>query len=63
MPPVGFKLSISAGERPQAYALDPAATGTGRNLFSYLLTYLLTYVLTYLLLTYLLQGAESFWRI
>jgi hypothetical protein len=29
MPPVGFKLRISAGERPQTYALDSAATGSG----------------------------------
>jgi hypothetical protein len=29
MPPVGFKPMISAGERPQIYALDHAATGTG----------------------------------
>jgi len=29
MPPVGFKPKISAGERPQTYALDGAATGTG----------------------------------
>jgi hypothetical protein len=29
MPPVGFELSISVGERPQTYALDRAATGTG----------------------------------
>jgi len=28
MSPVGFRLSISAGERPQTYALDRAATGT-----------------------------------
>jgi len=27
--PVGFKPTISAGERPQTYALDRAATGTG----------------------------------
>jgi len=26
---VGFKPTISAGERPQTYALDRAATGTG----------------------------------
>ena len=26
---VGFEPTISAGERPQAYALDRAATGTG----------------------------------
>ena len=29
MPPVGFELTISAGERPKTYALDRAATGTG----------------------------------
>jgi len=29
MPPVGFEPTISAGERPQTYALDRAATGSG----------------------------------
>ena len=29
MPPVGFEPTILAGERPQTYALDRAATGTG----------------------------------
>jgi len=29
MPQVGFETTISAGERPQTYALDRAATGTG----------------------------------
>ena len=29
MPPVGFETTISAGERPQNYALDGVATGTG----------------------------------
>ena len=29
MPPVGFELTISADQRPQNYALDRAATGTG----------------------------------
>jgi hypothetical protein len=29
MSPVGFEPTISAGERPQIYALDRAATGTG----------------------------------
>jgi len=29
MTPVGFEPTISAGERPQTYALDRAATGTG----------------------------------
>ena len=30
MPPVGLEPTISAGERPQTYALDRAATGTGK---------------------------------
>ena len=30
MTPVGFEPTISAGERPQTYALDRAATGTGK---------------------------------
>ena len=29
MPPLGFEPTISADERPQTYALDRAATGTG----------------------------------
>ena len=29
MPPVGFEPTTPAGERPQTYALDRAATGTG----------------------------------
>jgi len=29
MPPVGFEHTFSAGKRPQTYALDRAATGTG----------------------------------
>ena len=29
MPPVGFESTISAGEWPQTYPLDRAATGTG----------------------------------
>ena len=32
MSPVGFEPTISAGERPQTYALDRAATGTGGRL-------------------------------
>jgi hypothetical protein len=30
MPPVGLKSTISADERPQTYALERAATGTGK---------------------------------
>ena len=32
MRPVGFEPTISDGERPQTYALDRAATGTGNVL-------------------------------
>ena len=28
---MGFEHTISAGERPQTYALDRAATGIGQN--------------------------------
>ena len=35
MPPAGFKPTISAGERPQTYALDRAATGTGIYIYIY----------------------------
>jgi len=28
---MGFKLTISSGERPQTYALHRAATGTGNR--------------------------------
>jgi len=33
MPPVEFEGMISAGERPQTYALDRAATGTGSKIY------------------------------
>ena len=36
MSPVGFEPTISTGERPQTYALDRAATGTG--FFNFYLT-------------------------
>ena len=35
MTPVGFEPTISAGERPQTYALDRAATGTGNKMQLY----------------------------
>ena len=34
MSPVGFEPTISAGERPQTYALDRAATGIGYRGFN-----------------------------
>ena len=33
MPPAGFEHTISAGERPQNYALDHEATGTDWGTF------------------------------
>jgi len=59
MPPVGFEPSISAGELPQTCALDRAATGTGRNLFSYILNCLLPYLLIYYLPTYSKEQSPS----
>ena len=39
MPPVGFEPTISASERPQTYALDRAAIGTGIVVKLLLLSY------------------------
>ena len=35
MPPLGFEPAISAGGRPQTYALDRAASGTGAKSITY----------------------------
>jgi len=35
MPPVRFEPTVSASERPQTYALDRAATGTGNYNFAH----------------------------
>ena len=34
MTPMGFEPTIPAGELPQTYALDRAATGTGSSIFN-----------------------------
>ena len=44
MPPAGFEPTISAGERPQSYALDRAATGTGRHIILICVNTLLTFI-------------------
>jgi len=36
MPPVRFEPTISAGERPQTYALDRAATATDIYIYIYI---------------------------
>jgi len=38
MPPVGFEPTISAGERPQTYAFDRAATGTRCNITQFIIS-------------------------
>ena len=43
MPPVGFEPTISAGERPQTYPLDRAATGPGIYIGIYFVIVLNTY--------------------
>ena len=56
MPPVGFKPTISAGERPQTYALDRTAIGTGNILCVcvcvcvcvYIYIYIYIYIYTYI---------------
>ena len=61
MPPVGFEPTISAGERPQTYALDRAATGTD-ILYIYIYIYIksnfshspFTYFLTILTILYVI---------
>jgi len=47
MPTVGFEPTISAGERPQTYALDREATGTG----------------SYGNIVVLIQGWRNIWRL
>jgi len=42
MPPVGFESNFSAGERPQTYALDRVATGTGYLVENEIMQLLLT---------------------
>jgi len=37
MPRVGFEPTIATGERPQTYALDRAANGTGSSVLHYLI--------------------------
>ena len=51
MPPVGFELTISAGERPQTYALDRAATGTGVCIYIYTYIYIYIYKISFRKLT------------
>ena len=53
MPWVGFEPTISVGERPKTYALDRAATGTGKErellTVNFMLILILCLNVTYLL--------------
>ena len=46
MPAVGFEPTISAGERPQTYALDRAATGPAEENAAFIFRVDVVYVLT-----------------
>jgi hypothetical protein len=46
MPAVGFEPTISAGERPQTYALDRVATGI--SIYIYILVYVYIYIYIYI---------------
>ena len=48
MPLVGFEPTISAGERPQTYALDHAATGNGIYIYIYIYIYIHTHIYIYI---------------
>ena len=43
MPPAGFEPTISAGGRPQSYALERAANGTGYYYYYYYYYYSFVY--------------------
>jgi len=64
MAPVGFEPTISAGERPQTYALDGAATGTGCHIYIYTYIYILYTVfniLSLLLYNILIMSLSSYY--
>ena len=44
MPPAGFEPTISAGEWPQTYVLDRAATGTGNKFVIHTYIYIYVYI-------------------
>ena len=58
MPPVGFEPTISAGEQPQTYALNRAATGNGIDLVSSWL-----FCNVYLLLLYGRMTGKEKWKV
>ena len=59
MPPAGFEPTISVGERPQTYALDRAATGTGK-LFRYKRIIIIIIIIIYLTANGLSAGGSGY---
>jgi hypothetical protein len=55
MPPEGFETTISAGERPQTYVLDRAATGTGTERASNPDIYTASYITLFLTIRHDIQ--------
>jgi hypothetical protein len=58
MPPVRFKPTISVGERPQTYALDSTATGTG---MTGILEYWKIYMIWYDMIWYDMIWYDMIW--
>jgi hypothetical protein len=51
MPPAGFETTVPVSERPQTYALDRAATGTGNStLIPVLFRDRCVYIINYMML-------------
>ena len=78
MPPVGFEPTISAGERPQTYSLDRAATATGiymcpkRNVPDFVRVFLMlnytditqnTYVQSWTVTEIMASGSLKLWQL
>jgi len=61
MPPVGFEPTISPGERPQIYALDRAAIGTGMfSVYIYIYIYIYVFELFYTVLRFRKKSRDTY---
>ena len=58
-PPVGFEPTISGVERPQTYALDRSAVGTGSNNSLYPLIFNVANAISFLSQRYLTEEEEE----
>ena len=48
MPPVGFEPIFSAGERPQTYTFDRAATGAGDYCYYYIIIFIINIIIIFI---------------